>query len=43
MEFARRFGRRVSSYAGYIKPVMDTRKNLKIITYAYANQIVSDE
>ncbi|CAL8117898.1 unnamed protein product [Orchesella dallaii] len=39
-EFSRRFGRRVSSYTGYIKPYLLSRHNLRVITNAQASQII---
>jgi len=40
VEFSRRFGRRVSSYAGYLKPILNSRPNLKVITKAYVTRLV---
>ncbi|CAL8117910.1 unnamed protein product [Orchesella dallaii] len=42
VEFSKRFGRRVSSYRGYIQPYLSTRRNLRVIANAEANQIIFD-
>ncbi|ODM90015.1 hypothetical protein Ocin01_16667 [Orchesella cincta] len=39
-EYSKRRGRRVSSYAGYLKPVLGQRKNLKVILKAEARRII---
>jgi len=39
-EFSKRFGRRVSAYAGYISPFLRSRKNLKVIADAEVNRLV---
>lgn len=40
IEFSRHFGRRVSSYAGYLKPVLGSRKNLKVIIRAVVTRVL---
>lgn len=40
LEVSKRFGRRVSSYAGYLKPVMGSRRNLKVITRAVVTHVI---
>ncbi|ODM92682.1 Oxygen-dependent choline dehydrogenase, partial [Orchesella cincta] len=42
IEFSKRFGRRVSSYSGYIKPYLSSRRNLRVIPNAQASQIIFD-
>lgn len=41
IEYNKLRGRRVSSYTGFIKPYQNTRANLKVVTGAYATQVVS--
>lgn len=40
MEYAKRFGRRVSSYNAYLKPVLTSRINLKVITHVRVQRIL---
>ena len=40
MELATKFGRRQSTYISYVEPILETRKKLKIITYATARKII---
>ncbi|CAL8140570.1 unnamed protein product [Orchesella dallaii] len=39
-EYSKRFGRRVSSYTGYLKPVLGSRQNLRVILRAEARKII---
>lgn len=39
-EFAKKKGRRVSSYEGYLKPVIDSRRNLRVITGVVVNRVI---
>ncbi|ODM94791.1 Glucose dehydrogenase [FAD, quinone] [Orchesella cincta] len=42
LEFTKKFGRRVSSYVGYIEPIMQRRQNLKIIMNVSATRVIFD-
>ncbi|CAL8128724.1 unnamed protein product [Orchesella dallaii] len=39
-EFSKRFGRRVSSYAGYIRPFLGRRRNLRVISSAEVSRVI---
>ncbi|ODM92830.1 Glucose dehydrogenase [FAD, quinone] [Orchesella cincta] len=39
-EFSKRFGRRVSAYAGYIRPFLRTRRNLRVIAKSEVRRIL---
>ncbi|ODM89672.1 L-sorbose 1-dehydrogenase, partial [Orchesella cincta] len=39
-EYSKRFGRRVSSYTGYLKPVLGLRRNLKVMLNSVVNKII---
>lgn len=41
-EFAKKFGRRVSSYIGYLKPILNSRQNIKVITRAVVTRVLLD-
>ncbi|CAL8071334.1 unnamed protein product [Orchesella dallaii] len=40
VEYAKRLGRHVSSYTGYLKPVLGLRPNLKVVLEAEARKII---
>lgn len=42
LEFAKGFGRRVSSYIGYLRPVLNSRRNIKVITGAVVTRVTLD-
>ncbi|ODM88616.1 Glucose dehydrogenase [FAD, quinone], partial [Orchesella cincta] len=39
-EYSKRFGRRVSSYTGYLKPVLGSRRNLKVLLDSEVKKII---
>lgn len=38
-EYSKRFGRRVSCYEGYLRPIMHSRKNLKVVTGVVVSRV----
>lgn len=40
IEYNKKLGKRVSSYTAFIKPYANSRVNLKVVTNAYATEIV---
>ena len=42
-DVARKYGRRQSTYVTYVEPILETRKNLKLIKFAEATRIMFDK
>ncbi|ODM93744.1 Glucose dehydrogenase [FAD, quinone] [Orchesella cincta] len=42
IEYNKRAGRRISSYTAFIKPFENSRSNLKVVTRAYATELVME-
>ncbi|ODN02502.1 Oxygen-dependent choline dehydrogenase [Orchesella cincta] len=40
IEFSRRFGRRATSFTEYIRPILNSRRNLRIVTNARVSKVI---